>query len=156
FQQGLNETGYIEGQSVAVEYRWAGISRARVDLMPELLADLLRRGVTVIATPGNLVGTLAAKAATTAVPIVFAVAEDPVRLGLAASLARPGGNLTGVNFLNSEVVAKRLGLLRVTWYPELPALPSSSIRLHLRLPRPHCERWKSPPPPLGCKSRCSR
>src|SRR5262245_22004816 len=77
FQQGLHETGYIEGQSVAVEYRWAGISRARVDLMPELLADLLRRGVIVIATPGNLVGTLAAKAATTAVPIVFAVAEDP-------------------------------------------------------------------------------
>jgi ABC-type uncharacterized transport system substrate-binding protein len=109
FQQGLNETGYIEGQSVAVEYRW---SRGRVDLMPELVAELLRRGVTVIATPGNLGGTLAAKAATMAVPIVFAVAEDPVSLGLAASLARPGGNLTGVNYLNSELVAKRLGLLR--------------------------------------------
>src|SRR5262249_30077137 len=80
--------------------------------MPELVADLLRRGVTAIATPGNLTGTIAAKAATTAIPIVFAVPEDPVKLGLVASLARPGGNLTGMNFFNAEITAKRLGLLR--------------------------------------------
>jgi putative ABC transport system substrate-binding protein len=81
--------------------------------MPELVADLLRRRVTLIATPGgNPVGTLAAKAATTIVPIVFSTSEDPVKLGLVSSLARPGGNLTGVNFLNSELTAKRLGLLR--------------------------------------------
>jgi len=80
--------------------------------MPELVADLLRRQVAVLATPGNLIGTLAAKAATTTVPIVFSTAEDPVKLGLVASLARPGSNLTGVNFLNNELTAKRLGLLR--------------------------------------------
>ena len=110
FRQGLKEAGYVEGQNVEIEYRWA---RGRGDLMPELVADLLRRRVTLIATPGgNPVGILAAKAATTIVPIVFSTSEDPVKLGLVASLARPGGNLTGVNFLNSELTAKRLGLLR--------------------------------------------
>jgi len=109
FRQGMNEIGYVEGQNVTVEYRWA---RGRFELMPDLVADLLRRGVTVIATPGNTAGTIAAKAATTTVPIVFAVGADPVKLGLVASLARPGGNLTGMNFFNSEITTKRLGLLR--------------------------------------------
>jgi putative ABC transport system substrate-binding protein len=109
FRQGLREAGYVEGQNVAIDYRWA---RGRYDAMPDLVADLLRHRVTLIATPGNLVGTRAAKAATTTVPIVFSTGSDPVALGLVASLARPGGNLTGVNFLNTEVTAKRLGLLR--------------------------------------------
>src|SRR5262245_8465695 len=109
FQQGLSETGHVEGQSVATEYRWA---EGRYDLMPDLVADLLGRRARVIATPGSALAARAAKAATAAVPIVFAVGEDPVKLGLVASLARPSGNLTGVNFLNTELVTKQLGLLR--------------------------------------------
>jgi len=109
FQQGLSETGHVEGQSVAIEYRWA---EGRYDLMPDLVADLLGRRARVIATPGSALAARAAKAATAAVPIVFAVGEDPVKLGLVASLARPSGNLTGVNFLNTELVTKQLGLLR--------------------------------------------
>src|SRR5262245_29543657 len=108
FHAGLREAGFVEGDNLAVLYRWA---EDRLDRFPELAADLVRRRVAVIATFGNG-GALMTKAATATIPIVFAVGEDPVRLGLVASLARPGGNLTGINYLSQEVVPKRLDLLR--------------------------------------------
>jgi putative ABC transport system substrate-binding protein len=108
FQKGLRETGYVEGQNVKVEYHWL---EGKYDRLPELLADLVRRQVTVIASLGTL-PTQIAKAATVTIPIVFFVAEDPVARGLVGSLAKPGGNLTGVNLQVSEIVTKRLRLLR--------------------------------------------
>jgi putative ABC transport system substrate-binding protein len=109
FRKGLSETGYIERQNVMVEYHWL---EGQYDRLPSVMADLVRRRVAVIATPGGTATALAAKAVTTAVPIIFGVSEDPVRLGLVASLARPGGNLTGVNVFSGELVAKRLERLR--------------------------------------------
>jgi putative tryptophan/tyrosine transport system substrate-binding protein len=108
FRQGLKETGFVEGENVAIEYRWAD---SQVERLPALATELVRRGVAVIVVFGPVVA-FAAKAATTTIPIVFVVPEDPVRLGLVTNLARPGGNLTGINFFPAEVTGKRLELLR--------------------------------------------
>lgn len=108
FRQGLKDLGYVEGENVAIEYRWAD---DQIDRLPALTAELVRQQVAVIAASSGPASEVAAKATTT-IPIVFMVAEDPVRLGLVTSLARPGGNLTGVNFFSAELAAKRLELLR--------------------------------------------
>jgi putative ABC transport system substrate-binding protein len=127
FRKGLQQGGFIEGQNVAIEYRWAGGQNAR---LPELAAELVSKPVSVIATLSSTPATRAAKAATSTIPIFFLIAEDPIELGLVASLNRPGGNATGISSQNAELVAKRLGLLREL----LPQAPDIAVLLNPQNP----------------------
>jgi len=151
FRHGLKDTAYVEGENVAIEYRWA---ENQMDRLPALAAELVRRQVTVIAATGGISPALAAKAATTTIPIVFIVAEDPVKVGLVASLGRPGGNATGVNFLVAELGSKQLGLC-MNWFP-LPCVSAClSIRAFLKRSW-QLGMWPRQRPPSGCRSTLLR
>jgi putative ABC transport system substrate-binding protein len=149
FRQGLNEIGYVEDRNVAIEYRWA---EGQNDRLPALAADLVRRQVTVITTTGTP-ETLAAKAATTTIPIVFQIGIEPVQVGLVASLSRPGGNLTGVTNLNVEVGPKRLELLQEV-VPTATLMAYSSTRPVRTLPSRLRKTRLRRPGPSECSSMC--
>jgi putative tryptophan/tyrosine transport system substrate-binding protein len=152
FRQGLRDTGYVEDDNVKILYRWAD---NKIERVQELTAELVRRQVAVIYAGGSTAVVLTAKAATTSIPIIFVVPEDPVRLGLVAAIARPGDNLTGINFLNTELVAKQLAILhemvpravRVAVFvnpANVPTLQATERDAH-----PAAAPW-------GCKCRCSQ
>ena len=151
FRQGLRDIGYIEGENLTIVYRFA---ENQVERLPALATELVRRPVAVIATSGDDVA-LVAKAATATIPIVFIVSQDPVRLGLVASLARPGGNTTGINFFQSELVAKRLEILRelVPTAGRVAVLvnPSNAPVMQSTL-----SELMVAAPPLICRSKSSR
>jgi putative ABC transport system substrate-binding protein len=144
FRPGLKENGYIENENVAIAYRWA---ENRPDRLQELATDLVRRRVAVIATAGPP-ATFAAKAATSTVPILFLVGDDPARLGLVASLARPGGNLTGINIFNAELAAKRLELLR-DLVPRATRVAVLVNPADVWLTEPQLKAVKAAAPPMG-------
>src|SRR5262245_37270203 len=124
FRQGLAEAGYVPGQNVTIEFRWANY---QLSVLPQLVADLVDRKVAVIVTTGSPYAALAAKAATSTIPIVFAMADDPVKYGLVTSLGRPGGTVTGMNFLTGELASKQLNLL-------LELIPQATTIAYLSVP----------------------
>jgi len=150
FRQGLRETGYVEGENVTIDYRWA----EQPEQLSELAAQLVRRQVAVIVTAGGFATALAGKGATATIPIVFAVAEDPVKFGLVTSLARPSGNLTGLNVMSLELTAKRLELLREM----LPGAARVAVLVNPAKPRtrrPRYTRWQRPAALWDCRRRSS-